>query len=95
MNVYCKGAARVRHQATGQIYVIDNGDLAWKCAEGDWRSIGIALHYEAAYEHPELGVLTWGLWELPSGVQSFKSTEVGGHELLTDVDFGLEPLGRV
>ena len=90
MIVCCKGIARIRHVQAGQIHEINSSELEWVVVGSDALPGGIVLHHEAAIEDPELGVLTWSLWEYPEGVVSFQSTEVGGHELLSDIEFWLE-----
>lgn len=52
--------------------------------------MGPALHYEAALDHPQLGELTWGLWEYPIGIENHHDTDAGGHEVVEDFDYGLE-----
>ncbi|MCH4561060.1 hypothetical protein [Mesorhizobium jarvisii] len=52
--------------------------------------MGSEIHYEAAIDHPELGDLTWGLWEYPIGIENDHVTDVGKHEVIEDFDYGLE-----
>ena len=77
MQVYCKGTARIRHHATGEIYEIESDELDWDAVGGDERQMGSEIHYEATVEHPELGKLTWGLWEYPLGIESHHETNAG------------------
>ena len=90
MEVYCKGTARIRHKTTGEIYDIENDELDWDAVGGDERQMGPEVHYEATIEHPELGGLTWGLWEYPVGIENCRETNVGPHEVIEDFDYGLE-----
>ena len=90
MDIYCNGTAKVKHHRTGKIYDIDSGELDWGQDGGDERPMGLEIHYEAVLEHPELGVLTWGLWEYPVGAENYRETDVGDHELIQDVDYGLQ-----
>lgn len=90
MEVYCKGTARIRHKMTGEIYDIENDELDWDAVGGDERQMGSEIHYEAMIEHPELGDLTWGLWEYPVGIENYHETNAGPHEVIEDFDYGLE-----
>lgn len=89
MEVYCRGTARIRHSATGDIYEIESDELDWDAVSGDERQMGQEIHYEAMVNHPELGKLTWSLWEYPAGIDNFHETNVGAHEVIEDFDFGL------
>ncbi len=90
MEVYCKGTARIRHKKTGEIYDIENDELDWDAVGGDERQMGSEIHYEAMIEHPDLGDLSWGLWEYPIGIENYRETNAGPHEVIRDFDYGLE-----
>jgi len=90
MKVYCRGVVRIRHASTGEIFEIESDELDWDAVGGDERQMGPEIHYEAAIDHPELGDLTWGLWEYPVGIENHHVTDVGKHELIEDFDYGLE-----
>ena len=90
MKVTSIGAAVIRHRQTGAIYTVDATELDWDQVGGDERQMGTELHYEAVVEHPQLGTLTWGLWEYPIGIENHHLTHVNGHELITDVRYELE-----
>lgn len=90
MKVYCRGVARVRHVASGKIFEIEANALHWDAVGGDDRKMGSEIHYEAVVNHSELGELTWGLWEYPVGAENYRNTDVGRHELVEDLDYGLE-----
>lgn len=90
MEVYCKGTARIRHNTTSQIYEVESDELHWGAVDGNGREMGAEIHYEATVEHPELGELTWGLWEYPVGVENYRETNVGPHEVVEDFDYGLD-----
>ncbi|EXI84546.1 MAG: hypothetical protein AW11_03843 [Candidatus Accumulibacter regalis] len=90
MQIYCKGMARIRDRTTGLIYEIESHELDWDTVGGDERQMGPELHYEASIEHPELGMLTWSLWEYPQGVENCHQTNISNHELIEDFDYGLE-----
>ena len=90
MQIYCRGTARIRHIETGEIHEIDSTDLDWDAVDGDEREMGLEIHYEAIIEHPELGRMTWGLWEYPVGAENDRNTDAGKHEIVEDFDYGLE-----
>ncbi|RUV41226.1 hypothetical protein EOD29_24050 [Mesorhizobium sp. M1A.T.Ca.IN.004.03.1.1] len=90
METYCNGIARIRHSATGEIYEIESDELDWDAVGGDERQMGSEIHYEAVIDHPELGELTWGLWEYPVGIENYHATNAGPHEIIEDFDYGLE-----
>lgn len=52
--------------------------------------MGARTVYEASVEHPQLGTLTWSLWEYPVEVEDHRDTRVGQHKLISDFDFGFE-----
>lgn len=89
MEVYCSGVARIRHKTTGEIHEIESEELDWDAVGGDERQMGLEIHYEAVLEHPELGELTWGLWEYPVGMENYSDTGVGDHEVIEDLSYGL------
>jgi hypothetical protein len=90
MEVYCSGTARIRHNATGEIFEVDSDELDWDAVGGDERQMGPEIHYEAVLEHPELGELSWGIWEYPIGIENYSGTNVGDHKLVEDLDYGLK-----
>lgn len=90
MRIYCKGKARIRHPETGEIHEIESGELDWEVVDGEEREMGTEVHYEAVVDHPKLGLLTWGLWEYPVGIENYQSTNAGCHEVVEDFRYGLE-----
>ena len=90
MKIYCSGKARIRHSESGEVFEIDSSELDWYSADGDDRAMGLEIHYEAVFEHPELGPLIWGLWEYPIGMENYQNTDVGSHEVIEDFTYGLE-----
>lgn len=90
MNIYCTGLARIRHKETGSLHEIESDELDWDTVGSEERQMGPEIHYEAALEHSELGQLTWSLWEYPGGIENHRQTDVGKHELIDDLDYGLE-----
>ena len=90
MQVYCQRTARIRHSATGNIYEIESDELDWDAVSGDERQMGPEIHYEAMVDHPELGKLTWSLWEYPVGIENNHETNAGPHHVIEDFDYGLK-----
>lgn len=90
MEVYCRGVAQIRHASTCEVFEIESDELDWDAVGGDERQMGSEIHYEATVVHPELGNLTWGLWEYPLGIENYNITDVGKHEVIEDFDYGLE-----
>jgi len=91
MAIRTSGTARIRHNATGVTYQIDAEELEWDAAGGAERQMGPETEYVAEMEHPELGTLSWHLWEYPAGVESFQNEELNGHELVENFKISLEP----
>lgn len=90
MRIDCKGKARIRHCESGEIHEIENDELDWEAVDGDEREMGPEVHYEAVVDHPELGLLTWGLLEYPNGIENYRNTNAGRHEVVEDFKYGLE-----
>lgn len=88
--IYSRGIARIRHATTGEIFEIAADELEWAEFASDERQMGPEIGYSAAVEHPALGQLTWELWEYPLDAENMKETHVNGHELLDNIDFGLQ-----
>jgi hypothetical protein len=47
------------------------------------------VRYQATLEHSALGLLSWSLWEYPVGVENYRETDLNGHEVVEDFDYGL------
>lgn len=88
--VYVNGTARIRHAESGEVYEIDADMLDFESVSGEERGMGPETAYSAVVEHPELGQLTWSIWEYPIGAENYRETDVGAHELLKNLEFGLE-----
>ena len=86
--MYCKGTARIKHKMTGTIFEIESDELQWD-GSADERQMGPEIRHQAQIAHPELGELTWSLWEYPEGVENFRESKVNGHEIIEDFDYGL------
>jgi hypothetical protein len=90
MKIYCRGTARIRHRVTGEVHEIGREELDWDAVGSDERQMGSEVHYQAVLEHPDLGALNWSLWEYPVGVENYRETNAGEHEVIKDLDYGLE-----
>lgn len=90
VGVYCSGTAEIRHKESRLVYTISSDELAWEEVERAEKPMGLEIHYEAAVEHPELGDLRWGIWEYPVGSEGLRDRSVGGHEVIRDLDYGIE-----
>lgn len=87
--VAASGTARIQHADTGEVFEIDSDELDFEAIGADERNMGPEIHHQAELEHPELGTLTWGLWEYPVGIENMTETEIGPHTILEDIDYGL------
>ena len=87
--VFVRGKARIRHAETGEVYEIDADQIVFDASDGQERSMGPETTYSAVVHHPQLGRLVWYLWEYPMGAENDRETNVGGHELLENFDYGL------
>ncbi|OAN61541.1 hypothetical protein A7X12_23355 [Sphingomonas sp. TDK1] len=87
--VAASGTARIQHADTREVFEIDADELDFEAIGADERSMGPEIHHQAELEHPELGTLTWGLWEYPVGIENMTETEIGRHTILEDIEYGL------
>lgn len=92
IDIYSRGLARIRHSDTGDIFEIAADELEWEAVGSEERQMGPENVYAAVVDHPELGQLVWSLWEYPIGMENMIETEVNGHELLENIEFGLQHL---
>jgi len=88
--VEASGTTIIEHKDTSVRYEIDAEDVYWDLVDASDRSMGSELRYEGTIEHPELGVLTWSLWEYPVGIQNYKDRDIGDHQIIQEFEFGLE-----
>jgi len=82
-----RGKAVIKHATSGQTYSINPEDLYVDIAGGDQRRMGTANQYLAEATHPQLGTLTWEIWEYPVGVLNDIQTDVGPHQVIVDFEF--------
>lgn len=90
IHVYGKGVTRIKHAKTGEVYDISADELDWDAIGSNERQMGPETHYQAALEHPQLGLITWNIWEYPIGGENMQETDVGEHVLIENLDYGLQ-----
>lgn len=88
--IYSRGIARFRHATTGEIFTIAADELEWAEFASDERQMGTEIGYSAEIEHPALGTISWELWEYPVGAENMRETHANGHELIENIEFGLQ-----
>lgn len=82
MSVVTSGTARIRHADTGALYTIDPNELDWDVDGADEREMGPEVTHAASIEHPQLGTLTWWLFEYPIGAENDRDYDIGGHQMV-------------
>ncbi len=85
------GKARIQHADTGEVYEIDEALFDFENTSTDERKNGIEKTYTAELDHPELGNLTWEVWEYPAGIYNDNDYNIGKHILLKNFDFEIKP----
>lgn len=90
MSVVATGIARIRHADSGEIYTVLPEELDWNVDGMDERQMGPELTHAADVSHPELGELTWRLWEYPVGMENDREVDVGRHQLLETFSLSLD-----
>lgn len=88
--IHSRGIARFRHATTGEIFAIPADELEWAEFAADERQMGTEVGYSAEIDHPALGTISWELWEYPVGAENMRETDANGHEMLENIDFGLQ-----
>lgn len=89
MSIDVSGAARIRHADTGTVYTIDSDELDWDEVGSEERGMGPEVTHAAVVEHPDLGHLTWTIWEYPLGAYNDQETDVGRHTLIENFKLGV------
>lgn len=91
MGVYCNGTAVIEHSTTGTRYDIKGELLDWIVAdEDDGRGMGTETHYQAKLEHPNLGILSWDIWEYPVGTENAREQDMNGHKAVVGFLWGID-----
>ncbi len=84
------GKVAIQHGDTGVVYEIDGNDFEFEIDEKNQRKKGVETIYSAELDHPQLGNLTWKVWEYPiNEIEKFYQN-IGSHKLLGDIDFKKE-----
>ncbi|MCS6624948.1 hypothetical protein N0B44_18705 [Roseibacterium beibuensis] len=89
MSINASGVALIRHADTGEVYRIEPDELDWDEVAGDERQMGVEVAHEATINHPELGLLSWTLWEYPLGMENDREVDIGPHQMLEAFQFDL------
>jgi hypothetical protein len=89
MSIVASGLTRIRHADTGVVYTIEADELDWNEVGADERKMGSEVTHEATLDHPELGLLTWTLWEYPLGMENDREVDVGRHTVLEGFSISL------
>ena len=89
MSIAASGVVRIRHADTGAVYTIDADELDWNQVGADERQMGSEVTHEATIDHPELGPLTWTVWEYPLGMENDREVDVGRHAVLEPFQISL------
>lgn len=82
MAIEATGIARIRHATTGTVYTISADELEWEEIDSEERPMGPEITYQATIDHPELGPLTWSVWEYPLGVENHREVNSGPHAVV-------------
>lgn len=90
MSISATGHARIRHAETGEIYTIEPDELDWQQIAADERQMGVEVAHSATIDHPQLGLLTWTLWEYPLGMENDREVDVGPHSVLESFRLSLD-----
>lgn len=88
--VYVRGSALIQKAGTDQKYRVPAEAIQFRKVDAQSRQMGSESEYAAVLEHPQLGTLTWNIWEYPEGVENNRDTNVGSHVLLENFEFGLD-----
>ena len=83
------GTARIKHSDTSAVYEIAPDELDWNIVGVSEREMGPETHYQALVEHGNLGLLSWNLWEYPTGAENNSETDSNSHEVLEDFNYRL------
>lgn len=89
MKISVEGIAKIQHAETGETFLLSSDELDWNAVASDERQMGTETQYQATIEHPELGLLSWNLWEYPVGAENFSQTETGSHTVIEDFEYHL------
>jgi hypothetical protein len=89
MKPYCTGTAKITHVSTGKEYQILSSELDWEHVGSEEREMGAEHEYQATLDHPQLGPLSWSVWEYPEGSENHKESNIEKHTMIEDFEYGL------
>lgn len=92
MSVVTTGIARIQHASTDEIYEIEPEELNWQAVGATDREMGVEVKHVAEIVHPQLGDLSWTVFEYPVGAFNDRETDVGPHRLAEDFTLSLGDL---
>ena len=87
--VFVRGSARIRHTRSGEVYTVFAEQIEFDELDAEERGMSAEVTYQAVVDHPDLGELAWTLSEYPVGAENYRETDVGEHEVLQNIEFGL------
>ena len=87
MPIIPTGQAIIKSKDDGQSYVIQAKELDWNQISADERKMGPEIQYLGEIEHPELGNLSWSVWEYPIGMFNDSDQDISGHTLESNFNF--------
>ena len=95
--IHTFGIARIQHADTGEIYEIDKDLINFERTDPNEYNDTVLLYdnnimieSSAILQHPQLGRLTWRIWEYPIRLQHDDGTNVGPHKVLENFKFEVE-----
>ncbi len=81
------GIAVIRHADTGKAYTIDKDLLNFERTDSISHDGDVMIGSFAVIQHPQLGRLTWTVWEYPIRFQNDDETNVGPHKIIKNFAF--------
>lgn len=82
MAIEATGVVRIRDATTRAVYTISSDELDWEEVDSEERPMGLEITHQATIDHPELGLLTWTIWEYPIGVENAREVDLGPNTAL-------------
>ncbi len=88
--IHAFGIARIEHADTGEAYTIDKDLLNFERTDSISHDGDVMVGSFAIIQHPQLGRLTWTVWEYPIRFQNDDETNVGPHKIIRNFAFQFE-----
>jgi hypothetical protein len=82
MTIITTGQAEIRHKQTAVSVFIQPEELDWQQVSAHEDSMGPNVQRVAELEHPDLGALSFELWEYPVGFAGPVTSDLNGHTLV-------------